>query len=79
MNLHRVQYIVDDKHYTEFATSGDGASKIRTRVKKLGGLVKESDQVDVNTTRADLVTFLNKQMAHESFVPAAVADGLEKT
>ena len=71
MKLYRTTYLNDTVKHAEFATSAGGASKIRTRLKKLAkdepisGV--KTEEVDVPTTRADLVMFLNGQMAHSSW------------
>lgn len=57
----------DDVRYTEFASSNDAASKIRTRLKKLNHTDIKINEIDVPTTRTELILFLNKRMAHESW------------
>lgn len=68
---------VAHRSFTEFASSADAASKSRTRLKKLGHLDIGTVEVEVPTTRTELIAFLNKRLAHESWVPAAVSDKLK--
>jgi hypothetical protein len=67
----------DDRVFTEFATSATDASKARTRLKKAYQVAIETTEVDVTTTRSELVVFLNKLTAHESWVSSAVVAKLE--
>jgi len=53
----------ETKHYAEFTSSGDGASKARTRLKKLGHEGISTEEVDVDPTRAGLIEFLNSLTA----------------
>ena len=76
MKLHRISYTLNDQDFTEFASSGVGAGKIRARVKKLKADVTSSDEVEVDPGRTGLIMFLNQLMAHESYVPEAVAANL---
>jgi len=66
MKLHRVSYTLDGQDFTEFTSSAAGAGKIRVRVKKLKADVTKSDEVDIDSGRTGLITFLNQLMAHES-------------
>lgn len=65
-----------DKVYVEFASSADAASKARTRLKKEGMEAIKTEEVEVPTTRTELIAFLNGMLAHKSWVPGAVADKL---
>jgi len=71
MKLYQTTYSNDYTKFTEFATSDAGASKIRTRLKKLAKNETISDikteEVEVLTTRSELVKFLNELMAHGSW------------
>lgn len=71
-------YNVDaaDGYFVEFASSASDASKARTRLKKVGMLRINTDEVEVGTTRAELIVFLNKLTAHESWIPDAVTKAL---
>lgn len=71
------------RKYAEFSSSQDGASKVRTRLKALAKndldcdfTDIESREVDVPTTRTDLIKFLNGQMAHPSWVATPAAEKL---
>jgi propanediol utilization protein len=75
MNLHRVTYIINDRKYTEFSSSAAGAASIRARVKK-EGKIHGTSEIEVATTRAELIAFLNSLTAHESHIPPAVANHL---
>lgn len=52
--------------FYEFASSADGASKARTRLKKAGLWEVKTEEVDLNTDRTSLINFLNKLGSHES-------------
>ena len=71
MKLYRTTYLNDTIKHAEFASSGDGASKIRTRLKRLAKEEPISNvqtaEVDVPTTRTELIAFLNESMAHGSW------------
>lgn len=67
MKLHRVTYIVDagdgESQVRKFAASGDAASKMVTALKKDLGVKlvgkPERDEIDVPTTKTELINFLN--------------------
>lgn len=65
------------KGWSEFASSATDASKVRTRLKKEGLCDIVTTEVEVGTTRNELIAFLNKMSAHKSWIPAAVAEKLE--
>lgn len=71
MKLHCTTYTVNGIDYAEFATSGAGASKIRTRLKRLNKTNDvtsvATEEADVPTTRTELVAFLNGLKAHVSW------------
>lgn len=66
--------------YHEFASSAGDASKTRTRIKKeisksdLENL--KTEEVEVATTRTELIKFLNGLTAHESWAAPVVAEKL---
>lgn len=64
----------EGKPFAEFTSSEGAASKVRTRLKKLGMRDISKEEVQVETDRAGLIVFLNKLGAHESWIPDAVAD-----
>ncbi len=57
----------------EFASSAGDASKARTRLKKAGLVDIKTEEVEVETTRVGLISFLNKMLAHESWAADALA------
>lgn len=77
MKLHRVTSTVEGRRFTEFASSADGASRIKTRLKKLGALDFDVAPIELDNTRDGLIKFLNTHMAHSSHVPAKVAKALK--
>lgn len=80
MKLYKTTCTNEDnsKQFAEFASSASDASKARTRLKKAGLWDIKTEEVEVPTTRSELIVFLNKMSAHESWVPAAVTDALSK-
>ncbi len=61
MKLHMTTFKnVEGTRYTEFSSSSDAASKVRTRLKKAGYLDIDSSAEEVPTTRTELIEFLNK-------------------
>lgn len=91
MKLHQTSYKLTavesgevTQHY-EFASSADAASKVRTRLKKLSKAEVDCDfsdiettEVEVPTTRTDLIAFLNGKMAHKSWITEPVAEAVSK-
>lgn len=67
-------YITD--HFAEFTSSAGDASKVRTRLKKAEHEGIKTEEVDVPTTRAELIKFLNSMTAHESWVAPLVTEKL---
>ena len=67
-NNHNVDAV--DDYFTEFASSASDASKARTRLKKAGMRGVATEEVEVATTRSELIVFLNKLTAHESWTSA---------
>lgn len=63
--------------FSEFASSASDASKVRTRLKRAGLWDVKTEEVEVDTTRQGLIVFLNKMMAHKSWIPDAVLDALK--
>ncbi len=59
--------------FNEYTSSASDASKARTRLKKLGHKNIETAEVEVPTTRAGLIRFLNNVSAHVSWVVEPVA------
>lgn len=80
MKLYKTTCATEDgsQKFSEFASSASDASKARTRLKKAGMYDINTEEVDVPTTRSELIVFLNKMNAHESWMPAAVGDALSK-
>lgn len=79
MKLYETTVLHAGLKYLEFSSSGEAASKVRTRLKKNGMPGPTTEEVDVPTTRNELVAFLNKRMAHPSHIPPAVAATLTET
>ena len=65
--------------YAEFASSADGASKIRTRLKKANHSDIGTKEVDILTDRTGLIIFLNDLTASEGWAAAPTATKLEKS
>lgn len=63
MKLYATKSFLGTHNYTTFASSGDGASKDRTRLKKEGHSNIKTEQHDVDTTRTGLIEFLNTQFS----------------
>ena len=80
MKLYKTTCADEDgsQKFSEFASSASDASKARTRLKKAGMYDINTEEVDVPTTRSELIVFLNKMSAHDSWMPAAVGDALSK-
>jgi predicted ATP-grasp superfamily ATP-dependent carboligase len=78
MKLYQTTSIDDDTKFTEFTSSGDGASKARTRLKKLGHSGIASVEIEVDPTRTGLIKLLNGLTAHESWISTPVADAVGK-
>lgn len=51
------------RKYAEFATSGAGASKTRTKLKAAKHMLIVTEEVEVSTKRSDLIEFLNDRFA----------------
>ena len=66
MKLYQTKASGDLASFTEYASSSDGASKARTRLKKQGLTDIATTEVDVPTTRTELIAWLNSQTGHES-------------
>ena len=67
-----------DNFLIEFSSSASDASKARTRLKKEGLRKIVTDEINIETTRSELIIFLNKMTAHVSWVPVAVAAALSR-
>lgn len=67
----------ETRKYEEFTSSAGDASKARTRLKKLKHEDVKTEELDVPTTRTELIAFLNKRSAHESWTAQVVAEKLE--
>lgn len=64
MKLHLTTFKNDEgTRYTEFSSSGDAASKARTRLKKAGYIDIATKVEEVSTTRTELIEFLNKRFS----------------
>ena len=74
MKLYQTTVLHSGLKFQEFSSSSDAASKVRTRLKKNGMPGPTTEEVDVPTTRNELVAFLNKRLAHPSHIPPAVAE-----
>lgn len=63
MKLYKTKYVNDDakgnKYGSKWSTSAGAASKDRTALKKDGMREIETEEVEVDTRRDNLVTFLN--------------------
>lgn len=79
MKLYQTTVLHSGLKFQEFSSSSDAASKVRTRLKKNGMPGPTTEEVDVPTTRNELVVFLNKRLAHPSHIPPAVAERLTET
>lgn len=67
MKLYKTTSVdLDDKQFAEFASSADNASKIRTRLKKMEHGDIKTEEVDVPTTRTELIAFLNSLTASKA-------------
>jgi hypothetical protein len=64
-------------HYREYTSSAGDASKARTRLKKLEHESITTTEVEIDTSRAGIIKFLNERSAHATWVvdPTAAALG----
>lgn len=84
MKLYETKSFVTDPEtnqavdYREYSSSASDASKVRTRLKATKvHLEIKTEEVEIDTTRSGIITFLNTRMAHESWAAPAVADKLK--
>jgi len=64
MKLYQTTSVDDDGNsFKEFTSSADGASKVRTRLKKLHHNGTKSEEIEVDVRRDGLIEFLNKLTA----------------
>lgn len=67
----------DPQIFNEYTSSASDASKTRTRLKKLGHKNIETAEIEVPTTRQQLIRFLNNVSAHVSWISEPVAAALK--
>ena len=63
MKLYQVETTLQDKIFYEYASSDSNASKVRTKLKKVGHNVVGTPAHEVETTREGLIKYLNSQFA----------------
>lgn len=63
MKLYQVETTFQNETFYEYASSDSNASKVRTKLKKLGHNVVGTSTHEIGTTRDGLIKYLNSQFA----------------